>query len=142
MSLRVLKEAVKAPLIVTEAKQDHAVDSPPWRQPTGNWMVSLVNSHTNATRIGWHLRVIDLRFAPELPLGCLNTRKTTGYSHTAVCAWRAGGKETVRGDTSVSAPPNQMLQEGKCKAAWKREFKLPWREAGPPNHHDDKVDSD
>ena len=23
-----------------------------------------------------------------------------------------------------------------------REFKLPWREAGPPNHHDDKVDSD
>ena len=36
-----------------------------------------------------------------------------------------------------------------CRAAaeyssdgWKREFKLPWREAGPPNHHDDKVDSD
>jgi len=25
---------------------------------------------------------------------------------------------------------------------WKREFKLPWREAGPPNHHDDTVDSD
>jgi len=24
----------------------------------------------------------------------------------------------------------------------KGEFKLPWREAGPPNHHDDKVDSD
>ena len=24
----------------------------------------------------------------------------------------------------------------------KREFKLPWREAGPPNHHDDKVDAD
>ena len=22
------------------------------------------------------------------------------------------------------------------------EFKLSWREAGPPNHHDDKVDSD
>ena len=22
------------------------------------------------------------------------------------------------------------------------EFKLPWREAGPPNLHDDKVDSD
>ena len=32
--------------------------------------------------------------------------------------------------------------EGRCKATWKREFKLPWREAGPPNHHDDKVDSD
>ena len=24
----------------------------------------------------------------------------------------------------------------------KRELKLPWREAGPPHHHDDKVDSD
>ena len=23
-----------------------------------------------------------------------------------------------------------------------RAFKLPWREAGPPNHHDDKVVSD
>ena len=28
------------------------------------------------------------------------------------------------------------------KATWKREFKLPWREAGSPNHLDDKVDSD
>ena len=24
----------------------------------------------------------------------------------------------------------------------KREFKLPWREAGTPDHHDDRVDSD
>ena len=28
------------------------------------------------------------------------------------------------------------------KATWKREFKLSWCEAGPPNHLDDKVDSD
>ena len=34
------------------------------------------------------------------------------------------------------------LQEGRCKATWKRGFNPPWREAGPPNHHDDKVDSD
>ena len=34
------------------------------------------------------------------------------------------------------------LLEGRCKATWNREFELPWREAGPPNHHDDKVDSD
>jgi len=27
-------------------------------------------------------------------------------------------------------------------ATRKREFKLPWREAGPPNHHEDTVDSD
>ena len=32
-------------------------------------MVYLVNSHTNATRIGWHLWEIDLRFAPGLPPG-------------------------------------------------------------------------
>ena len=32
--------------------------------------------------------------------------------------------------------------KGRCKAAWKRELKLPWREAGPPNHLDDEVDSD
>jgi len=31
---------------------------------------------------------------------------------------------------------------GRCKATCKRGFKLPWREAGPPNYHDDKVDSD
>ena len=32
-------------------------------------MVSLVNSHTNTTRIGWHLWEIDSRFAPGLPPG-------------------------------------------------------------------------
>ena len=29
--------------------------------------------------------------------------------------------------------------EGRYKATWKREFKLPWRAAGQPNHLDDKV---
>jgi len=28
------------------------------------------------------------------------------------------------------------------QCAWNREFRLPWREAGPPYHHDNKVDSD
>ena len=35
---------------------------PPWRPPRGKWMVSLVNSHTNATSKRWHLWEIDLRF--------------------------------------------------------------------------------
>ena len=34
-------------------------------------MVSLVNSHKNATRTGWHLWEIDLRLAPGLPPGRL-----------------------------------------------------------------------
>ena len=46
---------------------DDPLLSPPWRQPRGKWMVSLVNSHTNATRIGWHLWAIDSRFAPGWP---------------------------------------------------------------------------
>ena len=32
-------------------------------------MVSSVNAHTNATRIGWHLWEDDLKFAPGLPPG-------------------------------------------------------------------------
>ena len=32
-------------------------------------MVSLVNSHTNATGIRWHLCEIELRFAPGLTPG-------------------------------------------------------------------------
>ena len=45
----------------------------------------------------------------------------------------------VRSPVPIPAPI--LLQAGRCKATWKREFKLPWREAGPPNHHDDKKDS-
>ena len=35
-----------------------------------------------------------------------------------------------------------IFAQGRYMATWKREFKLPWRKAGPPNHHDDKEDSD
>ena len=50
-------------------------------------------------------------------------------------------------DRGTPAAPDRndictCYQEGRCKATWKREFKLPWREAGTPDHHDDKVDSD
>ena len=30
-------------------------------------------------------------------------------------------------------------KEGRCKATRNREFNLSWREAGPPDNHDDKV---
>ena len=32
-------------------------------------MVSLINSHTNATRLGWHIRETDWQFASGLPSG-------------------------------------------------------------------------
>ena len=51
----------------------------------------------------------------------------------------------VIGRLSPSAPSTlhpAEYWEGRCKATWKRKFKLSWREAGPPNHHDDEVDSD
>jgi hypothetical protein len=35
-----------------------------------------------------------------------------------------------------------ILYEGRYEATWKREFNLPWSEVVPPNHLDDKVDSD
>ena len=47
----------------------HPYFTPPWWQPSGKLMLSLVNSHTNATRIGWHLWEIDFRFAHGLPPG-------------------------------------------------------------------------
>jgi len=46
----------------------------------------------------------------------------------------------------VQAKPNSTIQlahrVGRCQATWKRQFELPRREAGPPNHHDEKADSD
>ena len=42
------------------------------RQPRGKLMVPFVNSHEHATRIGWYLWDIDLRFAPGLPPGWLS----------------------------------------------------------------------
>ena len=38
-------------------------------QPRGKSLIFLDNSHTHATRIGWHLWEIDLRVAPGLPPG-------------------------------------------------------------------------
>ena len=42
----------------------------------------------------------------------------------------------------VTKGKDRQAEEGRCRATWERELKLPWREAGPPNYLDDKVDSD
>ena len=55
---------------------------------------------------------------------------------------RGGGAGDVAGDGSGDGPGGGTKKVDRCKATCKREVKLPWREAGPPNHHDDKVVSD
>jgi hypothetical protein len=62
------------PHVVSRAEADagHSLPvcpSPPWRQPRGKSIVSWINSHKNATRIGLQLWEIDLRFAPGLLAG-------------------------------------------------------------------------
>ena len=49
------------------------IDKPPWRQPRGKWMVSLVNSHTNAISKRKHRWKIDLRFALDSTPGWVRT---------------------------------------------------------------------
>jgi len=67
--------------------------------------------------------------------------------------WVKAGAIKGRGVVSHGVPHTHLLQrnetsrfktslQGRYKATWNREFKHPWREAGPPNHLDDKVDSD
>jgi len=57
---------------------------PPWRQPRGKWMVSLVNSHTNATSKRWHLWEIDLRCAPTSTPGWVRV------SNACICESQRG----------------------------------------------------
>jgi len=61
-------------------------------------MVSLVNSHTNATRIGWHLWEIDLRFAPGLRPGWL-------HDHVA----RPAGSRVQELDAGVQIGPGSNV---------------------------------
>ena len=46
-----------------------------------------------------------------------------------------GGELAAPADDALHVLPQEHLPTT-------TEFKLPWREACPPNHHDDKVDSD
>ena len=63
-----------APVVAALRKGEYQV--PPWKQPRGKWMVSLVNSDTNVTSKRWHLWEIDLRFALNSTPGWLSTQRT------------------------------------------------------------------
>ena len=75
--------------------------APPWRQPRGKSMVSSVNSHTNVTRIGWHLWEIDLRFAPGLPPGW----DPAAYPERTC----TGGNTEKRGNADGHAPSRSRI---------------------------------
>ena len=80
---------------------------------------------------------VCLKSREHVPLETVRGSETLSESERGGEAGRVRERrrESGREKESVAAP-----QEGRCKATWKREFKLPWREAGPPQHHDDKVD--
>jgi len=80
--IEMTKYSNKFPSVFDTEVQYYAKNEAPYEeyrapkvQPRGTPMVSLVTSHTNATRIGWHLWQIDLRFAPGLPPGWVWTPK-------------------------------------------------------------------
>jgi len=55
------------------------------------------------------------------------------YSHAGKQQGRQAGRDCGRGDR-VGGRQSEVHDAGGTRASW--------REAGPPNHHDDKVDSD
>jgi len=71
--------------------------------------------------------------------------RRTGVRSTCGSTSPYSGRDCVKSlrSTYTGVCPQSMGRwEGRCKATWKREFKLAWREAGPLNHHDSIVDSD
>jgi len=74
-------------------------------------MVYLVNSHTNATRIGWDLWEVHLRFAPGLPPGWLRTGPRP--SGLAFLFWRAASPPSIeRAAGSESGSPACSAESG------------------------------
>jgi len=74
---------------------------------------------------------MSLKYEPSLEPLLITVKQLFIHPPDGYVSWRHRGQLTCI-DPSVS----QII------CLWKREFKPPWREAGPPNHHDDKVDSD
>ena len=87
----------------------------PWRQPRGKPIVSLVNSHTNATSKRWHLWEIDLRFAPGLPPGWLRGGITSWA--LSRCALRPPSILLSSNRRSFEPPPFGDLTKSSCAPA-------------------------
>jgi len=75
----------------------------------------------------------------------VTTLAYTGGAEYMVCGTEDGAVKCIHvssGQVRMNTLIGELPYEGRYEATWKREFKLPWREASPPNHLDDNVDSD
>jgi hypothetical protein len=94
---------------------------PPWRHPRGKYMVSLVNSHSNATSRRWHLLEIDLRFAPRLPpWWCRQPVGTSGCcsgsAHAGTARTHHQERDTLHSTYDVGPRGLRASREGsKCR---------------------------
>jgi len=81
-------------------------------------MVSLVNSHTNATRIGWHLRGIDLRFAHGLHPEWVGGQAASVPSIAGASVVLAGILQRTKGWSivvSLSPSTSARVRVSKCR---------------------------
>ena len=96
----------------------------PWRQPVGNWMVSFVNSHTNATKIGWNLWETHLRFAPGLTPGWIVIKSRNNEN-----------KPTLKGSGARFSTSSIIAHHVGCQlfyaALFLREERRPWHHPRP-----------
>jgi hypothetical protein len=79
---------------------------------------------------GSYLRLIDFVYHSRLESNTEGSKRHLDFEEL-------DGVEDRIGAVSRHRQPQQvphLYYQGRCKATWKTEFKLPWREAGPPNH--------
>ena len=84
---------------------------------------------------------------PQYFANCRHIILTAALSYHEPGHRPAGGAVRDEGhdqleDASPVAVALSLRVEARCQTTWKRESKIPWREAGSPYHHEDSVDSD
>ena len=105
------------------------MDSTVWLQTAHGQLLSI-----NVERLRGGLVFQALTFLYHSTLGSRVVKKQKKVKHCEMHITRSVSGEKVGSEEGVL--------QGRCKATWKRTFRLSWREAGPPNHLNDKVDSD
>ena len=83
----------------------HRDQVPPWRQPSGKSMVSLVNSHTNATSKRRQLWEIDLRFALNSTPGWIHLGVFAKSLRSPLCESVSLGEQIPPKEPPQAAPP-------------------------------------